>query len=354
MKRALLALPLLLTFPSPAEATSLWGYSSLVTGPDARVVPADMLDVGASAIALPGLAPALTGYATYGWGGRTELSAAYGLPGVAWPTASVAYQVVAPSRAQPLAIAVGLDLLGVGTNGAIPGAGYHVAFSQDLSSVFGRTGLGTLHLGFMGDFSLNSRIVAGYELPIGSLARVMAEGWGPNGPSSGFAHLGAEWSPVSWWRVMATTLGGTDANWLNRGYTLGTGFRVHMPKLQRATPEPAPTSHPSPIPSISAPPVLPPAPVPTRSGLVSPPPLPAATLIARVVTADGRPMGGVRVAIAGIPRTETTTRNGYCFFSGLQPGHYGLVVKGSDGQELASQEAVVPDTAPATVTVRLP
>lgn len=324
-------------------ATSLWGYSGLVTMPDAEVAPHREFELGARWILLPRAPVALAGFARFGVLEGLETSLLYGVPGYPYLTGSIKYQLMRPTSANPAAVAVGATLLGVPADGLVAGTEYFLAVSRALSLAQGGRilDLGTLHLGFEGDAALNARLMIGFSLPIGPMSQVLVEGRGPQAGVAPFAHLGFEVAPLPWLRLDAASLGDPAESAWNRGLYAGASAHGLLPDLMptrgRAIPAPVPTAPGAPVPNSS----------------VTPPPLPSATLVGRVLGPDGEPEPGFQVLLVNANARANTTLSGYFFFSALAPGHYVLRVSLPSGQVVAEQGVEVLGSGLVPVTLHV-
>ncbi len=342
MRSLLLALGVVALVALPAQASpTLWGYDGLVTMPDGRIARDRELEIGANALQLSKRPFAVTGFVRYGFFDSLETSLAYGVPGHPYVTGALKYQLLRPTPSDPTAVAIGASLLGVPTAGSIAGSNYFLAVTRDL----GRWG--SVHVGFEGDLALNSRLMVGLELPLGSLGRLMAEGRGPQTGSAPFANVGAELTPFPWLRLGAGSVG-EPGDWLARGYYAGGSLRTVLPEYGRwFTARP---SSPKPSPAPSGTPAPRPSPAPT--GTVQPPALPAATLIGRVVGSDGTPRSGYTALLVGSTKRAITNASGYFYFLGLTPGSYQVQVLDRSGNQVAVAGAQL-STEPVTVQVQV-
>ncbi|HEY9855773.1 MAG TPA: carboxypeptidase regulatory-like domain-containing protein [Stenomitos sp.] len=342
MRRLVVALAMLPLLARPASAgPTLWGYQGLVTMPDARVAQERELEVGLQAIALRNRPMAMAGFARYGLLSGLEASLLYGVPGYPYVTGGLKYQLLRPTTTNPTAVAFGATLLGVPAAGPVAGTSYFLSLSRDL----GRWG--SLHAGFEGDLSLNTRLMVGMELPLGGLGRLMLEGWGPQTGSAPYANVGAELSPLPWVRLEAGSLGEPGADWLTRSYFGGGSLHGVLPEYSQWFTRPKATPAPGPGPS----------PAPSRSGAspgqgVQPPALPAGTIIGRVVGADGTPRAGLTILLVGTSKRTTSNSSGYFYFPALPPGSYQLQVLDRSGTPLTTATASL-GTEPVIVTLPL-
>lgn len=341
MRPFVVALAMLPLLASPATAApGLWGYQSLVTMPDARVAPERELEVGLHAISLRNRPMAAAGFARYGLLSGLEASLIYGVPGHPYVSGGLKYQLLRPTAANPTAVAVGATLLGVPASGPIAGTSYFLSLSRDL----GRWG--SVHAGFEGDLSLNTRLMIGLELPLAGLGRLVVEGWGPQTGSAPYANLGAELAPLPWLRLAAGSLGEPGADWWARSYYAGGSLHAVLPEYSRWFQAPRPT--PAPVPTAMP---APPKPGASPAPSVQPPALPAGTIIGRVVGSDGAPKAGLTVLLMGSSKRTTTNNSGFFYFPALPPGSYQVQVLDREGNPLASATTQL-GTEPVTVTVQ--
>lgn len=328
-------MPALIFFAVPAQAATVWGTSGLVTLPDAQVLPLHELELGGHYLTLPAKDPAIAGFLRYGILPGLEAGVLYGVPNHPWVTGSMKYQLLAPSPSNPMAVAVGASLLGVSTDGAIAGTHYFMSVSRSLSPVWG-----TVHLGFMGDLALNSRLMLGWEIPLGRWGAVKAEAFGPQQGAVPNANVGVSLTPFDWLSLAAASLGSPPNDWPVRGLALGASARMRVPDFFRGGAAPVP-ARPSP------------SPAPAVSGKLAPPPLPAATLIGRILGEDGAPRTGLAVRLAGKERETRSTANGYFFFPGLPPGRYAVQVLDADGKLASEVETEIKEGGPSNLTMSL-
>lgn len=340
--RPLIPASLLLSLlASPAVASpGLWGYQGLVTMPDARVAQERELEVGAHAIAMLNRPMATAGFARYGLMSGLEASLVYGVPGHPYLSGGLKYQLMRPSPANPMGVAMGATLLGVPASGPIGGTSYFLALSRDV----GRWG--SVHAGFEGDLGLNTRLMLGLEVPLLGIGRLLAEGRGPQTGSAPYANVGAELAPLPWLRLAAGTLGEPGSDWWVRSYYAGGSLHAVLPEYsgwftQRPAPSPAPRATPTPPKAGSSP-----------TPNVQPPALPAATLIGRVVGTDGTPRAGLTVMLLGSAKRATTNNSGFFYFPALAPGNYQVQVVDGAGNPLATSGATL-GTEPVTLTVQV-
>lgn len=339
MKRLLL-MGLLLS-AGQAQASTVWGSSGLVTMPDAQVLRGRELELGAHYLTLPAKDPAIAGFLRYGILEGLEASVLYGVPNHPWVTGGLKYQLLAPSPDNPMAVAIGMALPGVPSDGAIAGTHYFMALSRNLSPAWG-----TLHLGFMGDLALNSRLMVGWEVPLGRWGAIKAEGFGPQPGTTPNANVGVSLTPFDWLSFSAASLGDSSHDVLLRGMALGASARMRMPDFFRFWPKASPPlvrPTPAPMPSSS----------PSVPGRLAPPALPAATLIGRILGEDGAPRSDLQVRLVGKEREARSTASGYFFFPGLLPGHYGVQVLEADGRLAVEAETDIREGGPSNLTIAL-
>ncbi|MBO9541966.1 carboxypeptidase regulatory-like domain-containing protein [bacterium] len=349
-------LVLALIATGPAHAATVWGASGLSAMPDARTLKAREFELGARAV-LPADRPGVSlGFLRIGFMEGLEGSLLYAVPDYAYLSGGLKYQLMRPSAANPTAIAVGLSLIGVDAAGPLSGLHYTMVLSRDLSGRIGTQPFnwGTLHLGFDGDVSLNTRLMAGLEVPFGPLGRVMVEGHGPQATSGAYTGLGVELTPLSWLRLSAGSLSVPGLSVVDRGFHYGASVQGMIPEFGQAPskmpatpaagrPQPAPSPRPSSAPGT----------IPVLTGPVTPPALPAATLLGRVLGADGTPRAGYAVSLAEPPRRATTTATGYFYLPALTPGTYPLEVYSPSGEKVALATASVQEGGPVSLTIQV-
>ncbi|HEY9899424.1 MAG TPA: carboxypeptidase-like regulatory domain-containing protein [Pantanalinema sp.] len=355
MRAPFLALSLCLLSAVPASAATLWGTGGLSAMPDARTLRAREFELGARSV-LPGDRPgASLGFLRFGLVDGLEGTLVYAVPDYATLSGALKYQVMRPSAADPTALAVGLSLLGIDAAGPLSGLHYHMVLSRDLAGRIGARPFhwGTLHLGFDGDVALNTRLMAGLEVPFGPLGRLTVEGHGPQAASGAYTGVGIELTPLSWLRLGAGSLGVPGLSPLDRGLYYGASVQGMLPELGRA---------PAQAPAAAAPPAARPQPSPGASpasapsvlaGVLAPPALPAATLVGRVLGPDGAPRSGHAVSLASPPRRATTTATGYFYLPALAPGTYPLEVFAPGGEKVAGATASIEERGPVSLTIQL-
>lgn len=353
MRTRLLALALAVLAAAPAQAATVWGAGGLSAMPDARILRAREFELGARSV-LPADRPgASLGFLRFGFLDGLEGSLLYAVPDYAYLSGALKYQVMRPSASNPTAVALGLSLIGVDAAGALSGLHYAMVLSRDLSGRIGTRPFswGTVHLGFDGDLALNTRLMAGLEVPFGPLGRVMVEGHGPQVVSGAYTGVGVDLTPLSWLRLSAGSLGVPGGSTLDRGFYYGASVQGLLPEFGRApAPAPAPSAGGRPQPSASPRPASAP---PVLAGPVSPPGLPAATLLGRVLGPDGAPRSGYAVSLASPARRATTTATGYFYLPALGPGTYPIEVFEPGGARVAGATASVSEGGPVSLTIQL-
>ncbi|MNX71056.1 hypothetical protein D3C86_1023570 [compost metagenome] len=354
MRALRLALVLALVAAGPAHAATVWGTGGLSAMPDARTLKPREFELGARAVLPADRSGVSLGFLRIGFLEGLEGHLLYAVPDYAYLSGGLKYQVMRPSVANPTAIALGLSLIGVDAAGPLSGLHYSMVLSRDLSGRIGTQPFnwGTLHLGFEGDVALNTRLMAGLEVPFGPLGRVMVEGHGPQAASGAYTGLGVELTPLSWLRLSAGSLSVPGLSVLDRGFHYGASVQGTIPEFGRASapatpaaarPQPTPAPRPS-----SAPGAL-----PVLTGPVTPPALPAATLLGRVLGPDGTPRAGYAVNLADPPRRATTTATGYFYLPALSPGTYPLEVFAPSGEKVALATASVQECGPVSLTIQV-
>lgn len=395
--RALLLSMLLVAPSARAQPISAWGERGLSTMPDARVGADREVDVGARLIAIGGLPTALVGYGRFSYM-ATDATVMYGLPGHSWPTLSLKHQLQRPTRDNPTGVAIGLGNLGVPAAPGVPGSNLYVTLTRDINTRQNNQDwtLFSAHLGFKTDLSLQSRLMAGLELPLGAHGTVTAEWIGAQGSESGVANFGLTLSPVAGLYVSLHSLGLPNAAFLDRGLALGASYSGRLPAWSGKTasepkaaswdaakaaqgasapvaPAPAqarvasvatasvsaPQASPAPKASSSPKPSPSPTPKPSR---VAQPAGGGGTLIGRALDASGKAMASATVTLTppgGMPeRVAVTTPSGYFTFGELPNGSYRLTLSDATGRVVATRSlaisgAAVEVTLKPEATVRL-
>ncbi len=243
--RAFLLSFLLLASPAHAQSTGVWGERGLATMPDGRVGADREVELGTRLIAIGGLPTAIAGYGRFSLM-ATEATLMYGIPGHDWPMLSLKHQLQRPTRENPTAVAVGLGMLGVPANRGIPGSNLYVTLTRDINTrQNGRDWtLFSAHLGFRADLALNSRLMAGLELPLGQHGSASAEWIGSQGSESGYANFGLNLSPLPSLSLSLFSLGLPNTSLFDRGLAIGasyTGILPDWPGKTANAPKPAPT-----------------------------------------------------------------------------------------------------------------
>lgn len=379
--RALLLSLLLLAspaYPAQAQTTGVWGERGLSAMPDARVGREREVELGTRLIALRGLPTALAGYGRFSLL-STDATVLYGVPGHDWPLLSVKHQLQRPSLANPTAVAIGLGNLGVPASPGLPGSNLYVVVTRDFNlRQDGRDWtLFAGHLGFRADLNLNSRLMAGLELPLGQHGTATAEWIGAQGNESGYANFSLNLSPLAGLNLSLFSLGLPNATLFDRGLAVGASYQAVLPDWQakraeapKPSPKPKPAAAP-PLPPKSlaelpnvktsvAPPPLPPVPVlPSAAPQPKPaqsaaPVQPRGTLIGRAVDANGKALSNVTITLsaASAPKRETkTTPSGYFTFGDLSPGSYDVAASDAAGLPIGSK-AIRVDGATIEVTLK--
>ncbi len=403
--RALLLSTLLLASPAYAQPTSVWGERGLATMPDARVGNDREFELGTRLIAIGGLPTAIAGYGRFSFL-ATDATLMYGIPAHPWPTLSLKHQLQRPTRDNPTGVAVGLGNLGVPASRGVPGSNLYVTLTRDINTRQNNQDwtLFSAHLGFKADLSLQSRLMAGLELPLGQHGAATAEWIGAQGNESGYANFGLNLSPLPSLSVSLYSLGLPNASLFDRGLAIGASYSGTFPNwgaksaaasqpevakpVVTASPAPpkpavakAPTPKPvspatssvvPPFPALPSPPVVPTPPAPPKLPLPAasapkvapsvtaplpvvpkPPAVATGTLIGRAVDAAGKALADAKVTLtmAGAPeRVATTTPSGYFTFGGLASGTYTVTLSDASGREIASRSVTV---SSATVELTL-
>lgn len=391
--RATLMALLVLASPAHAQSTGAWGTKGLASMPDARVGADREFELGTRLVAIGGLPTAVLGY------GRismlsTDATVLAGIPAHPWPSLTLKHQLQRPTLANPTAVAVGVGLLGAPAVKGIPGNQAFIVLTRDVNlHQQGRDWtLFSAHLGFQADLSLQSRLMAGLELPLGQHGTVTAEWIGSQGSESGYANFALNLSPLPALDLSLFSLGLPNASLFDRGLAIGASFSGTLPAWSppraaapsptprpvavkpTSTPIPAPPpvkATPTPLPALPSVPSLPmatagsgatasvaiapkPSPLPSPALPVKPPEPPMGTVIGRALGENGLPLGEAHVTLVapGQPSRETpTTASGYFTFAELPPGTYTVTLKGEDGKPRASRSLMV-GGEPVEVTLK--
>lgn len=403
--RALLLSTLFLTLPAHAQPTGVWGERGLATMPDARVGVDREIELGTRLISMGSLPTAIAGYGRFSLF-NTDATLMYGIPGHAWPMLSLKHQLQRPTRENPTGVAVGLGMLGVPAQPGIPGSNLYVALTRDINTRQNGQDwtLFSAHLGFRTDLSLQSRVMAGLELPLGQHGTATAEWIGSQGSESGYANFGLNLSPLPSLSLSLFSLGLPNASLFDRGLAIGASYTGVLPawpnrKASAPTPTPAakaPSPKPSeppvaktpsvkpspaapavappspppppklpvaqlpkapvvpavpvapvmpiPVPSVPSVPTVPSAPQGEASGTLKAPAMPKGTLIGRAVDASGKAIANATVTLTtpgAAARTAKTTPSGYFTFGGLANGAYTVSLADADGRNPASQTVTI-------------
>lgn len=381
MRKAFLLSLLLLATPAHAQTTGVWGERGLSAMPDARVGVEREIELGTRLVAIGGMPTALLGYGRFSLM-NTDATLLYGIPGHTWPALSLKHQLQRPTRDNPTGVAIGLGMLGAPAMRGLPGSNLFVTLTRDINTrQNGRDWtLFSTHLGFRTDLSLQSRLMAGLEIPLGQHGAVTAEWIGQQGGESGYANFGLNLSPLPSLSLSLFSLGLPNASLFDRGLAIGASYTGVLPNWQGKTasapapvvaatpkpPLPAPTPKP-PAPSVIASPPAPPklpaaaapaVPKPPASPLPSPPPAsapglkppasPGGALIGRAVDAADKPLPDAKVTLAspGLAARETkTTSSGYFTFGGLPNGTYTVTLTDREGRTLSTQNVTLSGSA---------
>ncbi len=211
-----------------ADFVSLWGYTGLVMMPSAHVMRLRGAGLGAQLLSYDArYAP--TVYGTFGVLDRIEASLVYGVPArdLTGLTGHIKYQLVQPTRERPIAVAVGLSLIGVASGERyVDGNNLYLVVSQDIQVPWGgrRLTVGTGHFGFSGNPMTDSRMMGGMSVPIGTDASLVGEYLGSAGVKSGVFNLGLSYRLFEDFRLRVFTMGLPDRPWTEREWGLGLGY----------------------------------------------------------------------------------------------------------------------------------
>jgi hypothetical protein len=285
-----------------------------------------------------------------------EATVLYGVPlaGFSGLTGSAKYQLIRPTKERPTAVAVGMNLIGVGgPDRFVEGNDLYMVVSQDLNTTInGATfTLLTAHFGFEGNLA-GARLMAGAELPIGNSASLFGDYMGPLGGAAGYFNLGAAYRPLPEWQVRAYTMGNPSGNLTDRDYCIGLSYwgnilgkpqgggdRIGAVPSPTPRPTPAPSAKPSPKPVATPTPKPSPSPfrfnfLPVPTPVPSPTPTPEPTVAPDATGAlrgtllddKGRPLPGWGVGVPGANHWATTDVKGRYVLE-LPLGPYELTVR---------------------------
>lgn len=152
---------------------SLWGYSGLLNIPDANVLESRSFYAGLRYFPLNS---GLSGVAAISILDDLEASLVFGVPpaaGFSALAASLKYRIIDQNDGQPLSMAVGASLLGLGNTASyVPGSNAFISLSHGIDWQNAR--LINLHGGFMGGLK-GARIFAGLDVPILDIVRFETE-----------------------------------------------------------------------------------------------------------------------------------------------------------------------------------
>lgn len=276
-------------------------------------------------------------------------------------TGSVIYQLVGASPADPTRVAVGLTNIGLSPL-AVPGAGtpsfvspnnFFLVVSRDLNVPIAgqlRT-IASGHLGFTGSagawpfVDLDSRFMAGLELPISDALSVYGEYFGPSSLSGQYFDVGLRFEPLADLELDLESLGEPGLAGSDRAYVLGVSYRGEVPlggpskvssAVARVALAPVPATPPS---VVSAPPDL-------VAPDLSPPTAPVTTLYGTITGPQGHPLVGARVGLLELDRWSRATPIGGYFVEAVPKGNYTLAVRDRQGAVVATRSVEVPGDGP--------
>lgn len=179
-QRLLLTAACLMAVSQPAVLAepanpSMWGYSGLLNVPTADTLGGRRFYTGLRYFPLNS---GLSGTAAVSLFDDFEASLVFGIPpadGFSALAASVKYRFMDQAKGQPLSLAIGASLLGLDTrdqNHDIPGNQLYLMMSRGID--WEQRRVVNLHGGFMGGLG-SARLVAGFDVPLGDIARFEME-----------------------------------------------------------------------------------------------------------------------------------------------------------------------------------
>lgn len=259
----LLALPQAAGFAESANP-ALWGTSGLLTVPSADTL--ETYSYAAQLRYFP-LNSGLSGAAMLAPLKNLELGLVFGAPpaqGFSSLAASVKYRILNQAENQPLSLAVGASLIGLGdTPSYVPGSNAFLMLSRGFD--WDKTRIVNLHGGFMGSLS-GARLVAGLDVPILDFARIELEYLGNLNLLSQAFNLGVVVTPIPQLTIEAALMQRPTGNFWDRDFVLGLGWHGDWGTwFNLAQPSVNPSAAPSPVPSATA------LPQPTAAPTLMPP-----------------------------------------------------------------------------------
>lgn len=232
---------------------SLWGYSGLLNVPDANILRPHSFYTGLRYFPSNS---GLSGVASMSILDDLEASLIFGIPpadGFSALAASVKYRIMDQADKQPLSLAVGASLLGLGDPSAyVPGSNAFISLSRGID--WEHTRILNLHGGFMGGLK-GARLFAGLDVPIMDLVRLKTEYLGV---VNGFQALnfGVTITPHPDFAIELAFMQQPTfpQNFWDRDFSLGVSYRgdwgalLGLSEPPPAPPTPSPTQ-PNPVPT---------------------------------------------------------------------------------------------------------
>lgn len=228
----------------------LWGGTGLLTVPTADILPSHNFYGALSYFPLnSGLS--LTG--TVSIFDDLEAGLVFGVPpaaGFSALAASLKYRIMNQAKGQPVSLALGASLLGLGdTPSYVPGSNVYLMISRGFD--WEQTRIVNLHGGFMGGLG-GARGVAGLDVPILDFARVELEYLGNLNNLSHTVNLGVVITPTPNLNIQAGLMQRPGSFW-DRDFVLSVGWRGNWGEWFGISndPGPKPSSRPGTAPSAT-------------------------------------------------------------------------------------------------------
>lgn len=230
---------------------SMWGYSGLLNVPTADTLGGRRFYTGLRYFPLNS---GLSASAAVSLFDDFEASLVFGIPpadGFSALAASVKYRFMDQNKGQPLSLAIGASLLGLDTRNQvsdIPGNQLYLMMSRGIDWDTQR--IVNLHGGFMGGLG-SARLVAGFDVPVGDIARFEMEYLGSVNFDRQVLNFGAVVTPHPDFSIELALMQQPSTNFADRDITLGVTYYGDWGKWMGtstpvATPTPAPSATPAP------------------------------------------------------------------------------------------------------------
>ncbi len=357
---------LMLAGPAHAAA-SLWGYSGLALMPTGAVLQPGHYRISGEPTILDSdfLCPlSLSAGIVRGLEVTLDYPGRWGAgPAL---TGSAIYQLVGSTPENPTRVAIGLTNLALGTL-TVPGStnpsfvspnNLFMVVSRDVDvPISGQLrNIASLHLGFTGAalswpfVNLDSRVMAGLELPVSDALDLYGEYFGPSSQSGQFFDVGLRLSAMPGLDLDVASIGEPGLSPTERAYALGVAYSGQWPLFGR------PARSVAGVPgaladSLAARRRL--ARPETVAGL-APPPAPLATLYGRITDSTGAPLAGADVGVVELDRWSQATGIGDYFVDSIPKGAYTLAVRNGAQGIVATRSIQIGATGPIEEDVRVP